>query len=80
MTYKDRHELERLPGRIEALAGEVRAIEATLADPALFAADRAAYDTSAERLEQARVELAAAEERWLELESLREEIEGRRRD
>jgi ATP-binding cassette subfamily F protein uup len=80
MSYKDRHALERLPGLIDALAGEIGAIEARLADAALFTADRAAYDTSAERLEKARAELATAEERWLELESLREEIEARRRD
>jgi ATP-binding cassette subfamily F protein uup len=48
-------------------------LEVELADPGLYARDAARFQTSATRLDAARLELAAAEERWLELEARREE-------
>ncbi len=78
LSFKDKHALEQLPGRIAEL--EVRVAEAhkTLADPALYARDPAGYEVAAAELEQAEADLAAAEEEWLRLEMAREEAEGGR--
>ncbi|MBI5164462.1 MAG: ATP-binding cassette domain-containing protein [Magnetospirillum sp.] len=76
LSYKDVRELEQLPGRIDALAAEIAALEAALADGALYSRDRARFDRSAARVDAARAELAAAEERWLDLETKREELGG----
>jgi ATP-binding cassette subfamily F protein uup len=47
-----------------------------LHDPGQFARDRKAFDDASLALTEAQGELAAAEEKWLTLEILREEIEG----
>ena len=47
-----------------------------IADPMLYARDRAAFDKTSAALTAAQAELSAAEERWLELELLRGEIEN----
>ena len=76
LSYKQKFALETLPGQIEALTTEIATLEAKLADPALFAKDPAAFNTIAADLEKKRARHAALEEEWLELEMLREEIEG----
>jgi ATP-binding cassette subfamily F protein uup len=47
-----------------------------LADPNLYARDRARFDATADALAEARDGLAAAEDQWLRLQLLREEIEA----
>ena len=47
-----------------------------LTTPNLYAKDRAAFDKVSLALAKAQTELQQAEDRWLELEMLREEIEG----
>ncbi|MBC7905366.1 MAG: ATP-binding cassette domain-containing protein, partial [Rhodospirillaceae bacterium] len=74
LSYKDSRELEELPGRLDKLAKEIAKLEAELADSQLYTRDRARFDKSAARVDAARAELEAAEERWLELEALREEL------
>jgi ATP-binding cassette subfamily F protein uup len=74
LSYKDARELAQLPDRIEALGDEIAALEARLADPALYATDAAAFAAAAARLEAARDELAHAETRWLELDDLRDSL------
>lgn len=76
LSYKEKFALETLPTEIEALETEMSAIEEKLADPDFFARDPAAFNNAAEALEQKRKDHAQKEERWLELEMLREEIEG----
>ena len=49
-------------------------MEKALADPGLYGRDRAGYEAKAARLAAAKQALAAAEERWLELEHKREEL------
>jgi ATP-binding cassette subfamily F protein uup len=46
-----------------------------LDDPDLYAKDRKKFDAASAAIARAQEELAAAEDRWLELEVLREEIE-----
>jgi hypothetical protein len=47
-----------------------------LADPDLYARDRARFEAASSAFAAAREELTAAEEQWLALEMRREEIEG----
>jgi ATP-binding cassette subfamily F protein uup len=54
----------------------VRQLQRELEEPGLYARDRQAFTAATEALTAAQAELATAEERWLELELLREEIEG----
>ena len=75
LSFKDKHALDTLPARMDELQAEIKAFQATLADSALFRKDPAAFNATARKLEAAQTALAAAEERWLELETMREEIE-----
>ena len=65
-----------LPATIDSLADEIAALERALADPGLYGRDRSAFDAATTRLDAARRALAAAEERWLELEEKRESLVG----
>jgi len=77
LSFKDKHALATLPPRMAALQAEIARAHAALGDPRLYAADPARFTRVSETLAGAEQELAAAEERWLELEMLREEVEGR---
>jgi ATP-binding cassette subfamily F protein uup len=76
LSFKDSHALEKLPGEIDKLTKEIERLHTELADPALYAKDPARVTALSERLHKAEAERTAAEDRWLELEALREEIEG----
>ena len=76
LSYKERRDLELLPARIDGLHAEIAALEGKLADPALYGRDPKAFADVAGRLDALRTDLAAAEERWLELEMKREELAG----
>ncbi|HEY0421552.1 MAG TPA: ABC-F family ATP-binding cassette domain-containing protein [Acetobacteraceae bacterium] len=77
LSFKDKHALETLPARIETLGREIARAKAALADPELYTRDPKRFNSTVAALARAESELAAAEERWLELEMLREEVEGR---
>jgi ABC transport system ATP-binding/permease protein len=76
LNFNEKHALDALPARMAKLEAEVKRLNERLADPALYARDRAAFDKATAALATAQTELAAAEERWLELELLRSELEG----
>ena len=76
LSFREKHALETLPQRIAALEAEAAALRGTLADAGLFARDPDAFSHAAETLAMKEEALAAAEEEWLELELLRETIEG----
>ena len=57
-------------------AEEIERLETAMASPDFYARDPAAFERSATDLQDKQAELAAAEERWLELELMREELEG----
>jgi ATP-binding cassette subfamily F protein uup len=76
MSFSDKHALETLPARIDVLAKEIATLQASLGDGNLYARDPARFRTLSERLDTAQSEHGAAEDRWLELEMLRAEIEG----
>jgi len=75
MTFNDKHALETLPAKMAALQQDIRKLQAQLDDPGLYARDPKQFAQVSTMLAAAQAELSAAEERWLELEILREEIE-----
>jgi len=59
-----------------SIAAKLRDLHQRLDDPSLYARRRQTFDETSAALTAAQIELAAAEEKWLELEVLREELEG----
>jgi ATP-binding cassette subfamily F protein uup len=76
LSFKDKHALETLPGEIAGLEKKKTALSKMLDDPDLYARDRKRFADVSEQLAEVEANLATAEERWLELEMLRSEIEG----
>ena len=76
LSFHEKHALETLPKQIEALQAKVRALQKSFHDPGLYARDQKAFTEKSGQLAAAQAELAAAEEKWLQLEIRREEIEG----
>jgi ATP-binding cassette subfamily F protein uup len=75
LSFNEKHALETLPKTIEKLQGEIAKQQRLLDDPDLYRKDRKKFDDASAAIATAQTELAAAEDRWLELEVLREEIE-----
>ncbi|MFA7441055.1 MAG: ATP-binding cassette domain-containing protein [Sphingomonadaceae bacterium] len=67
LSFRDQHDLDRLPAEMERIGVEIARAETALADPDLYekSPDRFAALTS--RLDTLRANLEAAEERWLEV-------------
>jgi ATP-binding cassette subfamily F protein uup len=76
LSFKEKHALETLPGEIGKLETEIAKLQQTLADPALYQKSPNDFAAKSQALEAAETRRAEAEERWLELEILREELEG----
>jgi ATP-binding cassette subfamily F protein uup len=75
LNFNEKHALETLPRTIEKLQAEIASQQRLLDDPDLYARDRRKFEEVSSAIAKAQHELAAAEDRWLELEVLREEIE-----
>lgn len=76
LSYKQKFALETLPKEIEKKQAEIAAIEARMAKPDYFTKQAEAFARDAKALETLRGDVDRMEEEWLELEVLREEIEG----
>jgi ATP-binding cassette subfamily F protein uup len=76
LSFNEKYALDNLPKQIAKLEENIRILQQKLDDPNLFARDRRAFDDATDAMAKAQTELAAAEEKWLELEMLREQIEG----
>jgi ATP-binding cassette subfamily F protein uup len=74
MSFKDRHALEALPTQIADLQKEMERHQKVLDDPQVFTKDPKRFDAALAGLARAQSELLRAEQRWLELEMLREEF------
>ena len=72
--FKDKFALETLPKAIAKLQSEIDELQAKLADPQFYARDRAAFEKATAALGKLQLKIATAEEQWLELEILREEL------
>ncbi len=75
LSFHEKHALETLPRRIAELERTIQTLQQRLDDPELFARDRKHFDETTSQMTAAQSELTAAEEKWLALEMLREEIE-----
>jgi ABC transport system ATP-binding/permease protein len=76
LSFNEKHALETLPKTIADLEAEGRALQTKLDDPGFFSRDRAGFEKASAALGAVQARLAEAEERWLELEILREELGG----
>ena len=76
LTFNEKHALETLPGRMDALKSDLRKLKATLDDPQLYARDPERSAKVSAVFTKTETALAAAENEWLELEIMREEIGG----
>jgi ABC transport system ATP-binding/permease protein len=76
LSFKEKHALETLPAKMAALQSELKSLEAKLGDAGLFARDAKLFESTTTRHATAFQELQAAEEHWLELEMMREELEN----
>jgi ATP-binding cassette subfamily F protein uup len=73
LSFKQQHELEKLlPDTIAKLQADMVRYQRVLTDPNLFKRDPKKFQATTSALAQAELELARAEERWLELELLRQ--------
>jgi ATP-binding cassette subfamily F protein uup len=75
LNFNEKHALETLPGTIAKLHAEIAKQQQQLDDPNLYRNDRRKFDSASAALSAAQHQLQAAEDKWLELEMLREEIE-----
>jgi ATP-binding cassette subfamily F protein uup len=75
LSFHEKHALETLPKTIEKLQAEIAKQQRLLDDPDLYRKDRKKFDEASAAIAAAQKELVAAEDRWLELEVLREEVE-----
>ncbi|HEY9163678.1 MAG TPA: ATP-binding cassette domain-containing protein [Magnetovibrio sp.] len=76
LSFKDKYALETLPTKMATLEADIARLQEVLADPNLFTSDPAKFNKAVEKLAFKQAELATAEEQWLELELLREDVEG----
>jgi ATP-binding cassette subfamily F protein uup len=75
LSFNEKHALEKLPAEMERLRTQKTKLQALLADPQLYTKDPKRFAEASAALTKTDSELAHAEEQWLELEILREEIE-----
>ena len=76
LSFKDKHALSVLPDKMAALGRDIEKLQTALADPQLYAKDATRFNALSLRLTETQVALMQAEEEWLALELLREDIEG----
>jgi ATP-binding cassette subfamily F protein uup len=74
LSYKDQRDLDRLPGEIERLEAQIAATEDVLADPDLYVRDPKRFADLSDQAAKLRTEKHAAEERWLEVAEMAEEL------
>jgi len=74
LSYKDQRDLDRLPGEIERLEAQIAATEDVLADPDLYARDPRRFADLSDQAAKLRTEKHAAEERWLQVAEMAEEL------
>jgi ATP-binding cassette subfamily F protein uup len=74
LSYKDARRLEELVKLMPKMAEDIASLERRLEDSDLYGRDPAGFDTLMKALGEARSILIAAEEEWLNLETLRESL------
>ena len=74
LTYKDQRDYDQLPGRVEELEAIIARDETALMDADLYTRDPERFATLTASIVKARAEKDAAEERWLEVAEMVEEL------
>jgi ATP-binding cassette subfamily F protein uup len=74
LGFREQQDLVRLPGVIAALVEERRILERKLADGGYYGRDPTGFAAATARLDALSIEVAVAEERWLELELKRDAL------
>ena len=76
LSFHEQHALKTLPATMDKLRAQAEKLEAVMADPGLYARDPAKFESCSADLARIQSEMDAAEEEWLRLEILREELGG----
>jgi ATP-binding cassette subfamily F protein uup len=76
LSFRDQHDLDRLPDEIAKIEAAIAAAEAKLGDPALYARDPKQFDRLTAEITGLRERLEAAEMRWLEVAEKAEALAG----
>jgi ATP-binding cassette subfamily F protein uup len=76
LSFHQKRALELLPARIASLRDEIAVLEGKLADVDLHGRDPGGFDRATRAYADKRAELDRAEDEWLALEILREELEA----
>lgn len=76
LSFKQKHALETLPAEIKKLEAEIARVNGQLADSGFYSRDPEGFAAAGKKLAAAQSALAQAEDQWLELETLREQVEG----
>jgi len=76
LSFKDKHALETLPGRMADFEREIARLNRVLSDGNLYARNPQKFADTTKALDAATSSLAKAEEQWLALELQREALEG----
>ena len=76
LSFKEKHALETLPKTIAELQQQASELTVRLDDPDYYERDRSGFEQTTAALGDLQRRIATAEEQWLELEILREELSG----
>ncbi len=76
LSFKEKFALETLPAKLKSLDDELARLSSKLGDADLFTRDPKSFENIMARLQAAQAEKHQAEEQWLELELMREELEA----
>ncbi|MBU6372777.1 MAG: ATP-binding cassette domain-containing protein [Alphaproteobacteria bacterium] len=74
LSYRDERRLGEIEALLPRLAAEIARLEATLADPGLYARDAKRFAEASALLDKSRADKDAAETEWLEIEARREAL------
>ena len=80
LSYKDQRDLDRLPGEIAAIERDIAATEEALHDADLFARDPDRFAALTDRLTGLRATKELAEDRWLDVAAMAEELHAQKVD
>ncbi len=76
LSFKQKHALETLPGRIEEMRALQAGLQNKLDEPDLYSKNQREFARITQQFGDLEAKIGKAEEEWLELEMLREEVGG----
>ncbi len=76
LSFKEKYALENLPREMDAMQEKIDKLQEKLSDPELYTKQPEVFQKATDELAKLQQDIETAEEQWLELEMLREEIEG----